>query len=109
MSEPEFSVLRQRAQAMLQGSAGAAELQLQNYSRARADLRDALTSDPNALQNIYAPALADLEGKNKNSQEGYWYLARAVNLSQGTPQGSQIAAYARVRYVRDSGSSSAWN
>ncbi len=109
LSEADFSILRQQSQAMLKGAAGAAELQLKNYAAARLDLRDALAFDPNDTRNVYALALADLDGKDRNAKEGYWYLARAVDLSQGTPQGTQIASYARNRYLQDGGSNAAWD
>lgn len=109
MTEAEFGNLRQKTQAMLKGAAGAAQLQRKDYSAARNDLREALALDPNNVANVYALALADLEGKDANAKEGYWYLGRAVDLSRGTPRGEQIAIYARDRYLRDGGSSAAWD
>ena len=109
MSIADFSSLRQQSQAMLKGAAGAAELALKNYAAARQDLRDAIAIDPKDPRNLYALALADLDGKDPNVEEGYWYLARVVNLSKGTAQGAQIATYARNRYLQDGGNSAAWD
>jgi len=65
--------------------------------------------NPNSAQDTYALALADLNGPDKNPKEGYWYMARAVDLAQGTPQGLEMAQFARAQYVKDGGSTSDWN
>ncbi len=109
MSQTDFAELRQRAQVMLAGAAGWAELQRKDYADARSYLRQSVALDPDNAQNVYALALADLEGANADLKEGYWYLARAVNLSQETPQGAQIAQFARARYIKDGGGTAAWN
>jgi len=109
MSDVDFSELRRRANAMLSGAAGAAELQMHDYMPARAYLHNAVAVQPDHAPDVYSLALADLNGKDPNRKEGYWCLARAVNLSQGTPQGVEIARFARARYVKDGGSTSDWN
>lgn len=105
----DFSRLQLTAQAMLKGAAGWAELQRKNYPGARNDLRDALALQPDVPKNVYAMAIAYLEGKDANPKEGYWYLARAVNLSRGTPEEAKVAQFARERYMKDGGTSAAWD
>ena len=109
MSPADFAELRQQTQAMLTGAAGWAQLQRKDYADARSYLRQAVALDPNNAPNDYALALADLDGPNADLKEGYWYLAKAVNLSQATPQGAQIAQFARARYLKDGGGPEAWN
>jgi hypothetical protein len=109
MSPADFAAMRQQAQAMLSGAAGWAQLQRKDYAGARGGLRQAVALDPDNAQNVYALALADLDGPNADLKEGYWYLAKAVNLSQATPQGAQIAQFARARYIKDGGSPVAWS
>ena len=109
MSEADFVQMQRQANAMLSGAAGAAELQMRDYIPARIYLHNAVAVEPNHAANVYALGLADLDGKDPNKKEGYWCLARAVNLSQGTPQGMEIARFARARYVKDGGSTSNWN
>ena len=109
MSDGEFAELERRANAMLSGAAGAAEVQMHDYVAARAYLHNAVAVQPNHAADVYFLALADLNGKDPNRKEGYWCLARAVNLSRGTPQGMQIARFARAQYVKDGGSTSDWN
>ncbi|HUI83226.1 MAG TPA: hypothetical protein VL240_03335, partial [Candidatus Binatia bacterium] len=109
MSPADFSQLETQASALLSGAAGWAELRRKDYPAARVYLHNAVAFDANNAQNIYALALADLDGPHANADEGYWYLARAVDLSQGTPQGAEIARFARARYRKDGGSSVAWD
>jgi hypothetical protein len=52
--------------------------------------------------------LALLNGKNRDQYRGYWYLARAANLTGGTPQGQEIANYAWREYVKDGGKAAGW-
>jgi hypothetical protein len=109
MSEADFVLLKRESNAMLSGAAGAAELHMKDYVSARVYLHNAVSVNDKNAEDDYALALADLGGSDKNMKEGYWYLARAVDLSQGTPQGLERARYARARYVKDGGSSSDWN
>ena len=109
MSQGDFAELCRRANAMLSGAAGAAEVQIRDYVAARVYLHNAVAVEPNQPADVYALALADLNGKDANRKEGYWCLARAVNLSRGTPQGIEIARFARARYVKDGGSTSDWS
>ncbi len=109
MSESDFARLRQQTLAMLKGAAGYAELQRKNNLAARSDLREAVALDPDRVSGVYALAVADLSGKNPDLKDGYWNLARAVQLSRGTPQGTQLAQYARSRYVNDGGTNAGWD
>ncbi len=109
MSEPDFTRLRQQTLARLKGAAGYAELQRKNNLAARNNLREAVALDPGRADDLYALALANLNGKNPDRKEGYWDLARAVELSRGSPQGTQIAQYARGRYVDDGGTNAGWD
>jgi hypothetical protein len=109
MSELDFALLRRQAYAMLSGAAGFAEVRMKDYPSARAYLHGAISIEPDNAQDLYNLALADLNGPNPNRKEGYLYLARAVDLSRGTPQGIQMAQYARARYVKDGGSTTDWN
>ncbi len=109
MSQSDFIELKRQANAMLSGAAGDAELRLHDYIAARIYFHNAVYVQPDNAAELYALALADLNGRDPNRREGYWYLARAVDLSKGTPQGIEIARFARAQYVKDGGSSSDWN
>ncbi len=109
MNSADFVLLTRKTNALLSGAAGAAELRMKDYVAARVYLHNAVAVDANNASDVYALALADLNGPDRNVNEGYWDLARAVNLSRGTPEGVEIAQFARARYVKDGGSSSDWN
>jgi hypothetical protein len=109
LPEAEFAQLRQRMLGTLHGTIGYALFQQRDYRNARTHLRTAVSFMADDAQFVYALGLADLEEPAPNPSEGYWYLARAVNLTQGTPAGRQIADYAASRYREEGGSDSAWN
>jgi hypothetical protein len=108
MRGEEFFRLRLLALNTLEGEAGLGYLQQKNYAAAQQYLRQAVASSPNNTRYVYGLALAMLEPKPPQD-EGYWFLARAVNLSRGTPRGAEIAEFARRRYVDAGGSESNWN
>jgi Predicted membrane protein len=109
MSSPEFLELQNATQAWLNGAAGFAYVHQQDYITARNYLRKAATLQPGNPQYVYELALADLSGKQPDSREGFLYLAKSVNLTQGTPAGQQIAQYAASRYRGAGGSEGDWN
>ncbi|HUK43249.1 MAG TPA: VWA domain-containing protein [Candidatus Bathyarchaeia archaeon] len=109
MNGADYSLLKRQAYVMLSSAAGFAELRLKDYISARLYLHNTLALQPDSARDAYNLAQADLNGPDKNTKEGYWELARAVDLSRGTPQGIAIARAARARYVKDGGSTEDWN
>lgn len=108
MLERNFQVLRQRVAVMLTGATGLCYLEIEDYLQARTTLQQAVASDPNNAQWVYGLGLALLNGKNRDEYRGYWYLARAANLTGGTPQGQEIASYARRAYHNEGGKEAGW-
>jgi tetratricopeptide (TPR) repeat protein len=108
MLDRNFQMLQQQVSIMLNGAIGMAYLSLQDYPRARPALEQAVASDPNNSQWVYGMGLALLNGKDRDPYRGYWYLARAANLTGGTPQGQEIANYAWRAYVKDGGKAEGW-
>jgi hypothetical protein len=108
MLDRNFQMVRQQVAIMLNGAVGLSYLAIEDYPRARAALQQAVASDPNNAQWVYGMGLALLNGKNRDQYRGYWYLARAANLTGGTPQGQQIANYARRAYQKDGGKDAGW-
>jgi tetratricopeptide (TPR) repeat protein len=109
MLDRNFQILRQQVGIMLTGATGLCYLEIEDYPNARVALQQAVTNDPNNAQWVYGLGLALLNGKNRDQYHGYWYLARASNLTEGTPQGQQIANYARSTYHNDGGKEAGWN
>ena len=108
MLDGNFQMLRQQAATMLTGATGLCYLEMQDYPQARVALQDAVTGDPNNSQLVYGLGLALLNGKNRDPYRGYWYLARAANLTGGTEQGKEIANYAWRTYYHDGGREAGW-
>jgi len=108
MLDRNFQMLQQQVAIMLNGAIGMAYLALQDYPRARPALEQAVASDPNNPQWVYGMGLALLNGKERDPYRGYWYLARAANLTGGTAQGQEIARYARETYHKGGGKDPGW-
>ena len=108
MLERNFQMLKQQVAIMLNGAVGLSYLAVEDYPQARMALEQAVASDPNNAQWVYGMGLALLNGKNRDQYRGYWYLARAANLTGGTPQGQEITNYAWREYVKDGGKAEGW-
>lgn len=108
MLDRNFQTLKQQVAIMLNGAVGLSYLAIEDYPRARMALEQAVASDPNNVQWVYGMGLALLNGKNRDQYRGYWYLARAANLTAGTPQGQEINNYAWRGYVKDGGKAEGW-
>jgi tetratricopeptide (TPR) repeat protein len=108
MLDRNFQMLKQQVAIMLNGAVGLSYLAIEDYPQARLALEQAVANDPNNAQLVYGMGLALLNGKNRDQYRGYWYLARAANLTGGTPQGQEIANYAWRSYVKDGGQAAGW-
>jgi tetratricopeptide (TPR) repeat protein len=108
MLDRNFQTLKQQVATMLSGAVGLSYLAIEDYPQARTALERAVASDPNNAQLVYGMGLALLNGKNRDQYRGYWYLARAANLTAGTPQGQEINNYAWRAYVKDGGKAEGW-
>ena len=108
-SAREFSDMQSATRAWLNGAAGFAYVHLRDYVTARSYLRKAATLQPENPQYVYELALSDLAGKQPEAAEGFVYLAKAVNLTQGTPAGAQIAQFAANRYREAGGTDKNWS
>ncbi len=108
MLDRNFQMLKQQVAMMLNGAVGLSYLAIEDYPQARTHLEQAVASDPNNMQLVYGMGLALLNGKNRDQYRGYWYLARAANLTAGTPQGQEINNYAWREYTKDGGKAEGW-
>jgi tetratricopeptide (TPR) repeat protein len=108
MLDRNFQMLKQQVANMLNGAVGLSYLAIEDYPQARMALEQAVASDPNNAQLVYGMGLALLNGKNRDQYRGYWYLARAANLTAGTLQGQEINNYAWQAYVKDGGKAEGW-
>ena len=105
----DFAALRRHVESTLNGALGLAYVDRQQYQLARTPLQQAVAVDPANPQYAYALGLALLLSGDADSQNAFLYLARAADLTQGTPAGQQIAEFARKQYHRAGGSDADWN
>jgi hypothetical protein len=109
MRDGEFILLQRQVVSVLDGEAGLGYLAEKDYPSARRYLHESVAIRPEDPRYLYGLALALLDGKDPMQQEGYLYLARVVNLTQGSAGGQQIAAYAQQKFEKSGGSASGWN
>lgn len=104
----DWDKLKAQAKPIFAGAAGMAALQAKNYPEAQKDLLMAVEANPNDLQNVYPLALSFLSTKPIDVK-GLWYIARAVNLANGSPAQAQIANYGKAAYTKYHGGEDGWN
>jgi Mg-chelatase subunit ChlD len=109
MLDANYQLLRRQTEAILDGQIGLAYVDEKQYRLARSYLREAVASQPDNTQYVYGLATALLTGENRDEDDGFWYLARAVDLTRGTAWGAQLAEYARKEYHSQGGSEADWN
>jgi tetratricopeptide (TPR) repeat protein len=105
----DFAALRRHVESSLNGILGLAYVDRRLYQKALTPLQQAAAVDPENPQYAYGLGLALLYSKDANQQNAFIYLARAANLTQGTPAGQQISEFARKEYHKAGGSNADWN
>jgi tetratricopeptide (TPR) repeat protein len=105
----DFAALRRHVESSLNGVLGLAYVDRRLYQQALTPLQQAVAVDPGNPQYAYALGLALLYSKDANQQNAFLYLARAANMTQGTPSGQQINDFARKEYHKAGGSDADWN
>ena len=108
MSDPDFEKLKSQMSTIFNGVSGIAALQSKNFPQAEERLRAAVQGDPNDLRNVYPLALAYLTATPPDSVNGLFFIARAANLSAGSPGQAQIMAYGKSQYTKYHGSDQGW-
>jgi tetratricopeptide (TPR) repeat protein len=109
MHDGDFAALRRHVEAQLQGALGLIYVAREEYQEAKTPLQQAVASDASNAQYAYGLGLALLLAKEPDPARAYFYLARAANITQGTPQGQEIAEFARKSYRKAGGKDADWN
>ena len=107
MSADDYTKLKTQVTPIFQRAIGLAALQQKNYPQAAEALSAAVQSNPNDLQSVYPLALAYLSQKPLDPKGLFW-IARAVNLAQGSPAQAQIAAFGKSAYTKYHGGDDGW-
>ena len=108
-SDADFQKLKSQTTAIFNAAAGLAAFQAKDYAKAEQYLRAAVEADPANLLNVYDLALAYLApGPAEKDLDGLFFIARAVNLAQGTGK-DQIAKFGKSKYNKYHGSEEGWS
>jgi hypothetical protein len=108
MRDIDYAILKQYVWRSLTGAAGLTYLDLKDYSTAASFLQQVVSAVPDDPRYVFGLGNALTHLKDREP-EAFWYLARAVNLSSYSPQGQEIAAYARDQYHHAGGSDRDWD
>ena len=108
-SDADFQKLKSQTTAIFNAAAGLAAFQAKDYAKAEQYLRAAVEADPANLLNVYDLALSYLApGPAEKDLDGLFFIARAVNLAQGTGK-DQIAKFGKSKYNKYHGSEEGWS
>lgn len=105
MADADFEKFKTQTSIIFNGAVGYAAWQNKDYATAQKHLRAAVDADPNNLSDVYFLALSYLEA-TPNNPAGFWFVARAVVLSNNN---AQILKYGRLKYKKYHGSEDGWN
>jgi tetratricopeptide (TPR) repeat protein len=110
-TDTEFVRTKLQFMAVFDGALGFAALQAKDYAKAKHYYIEAVTIDPDNLQDAYQLSVAQLEGSPLDPL-GFWYAARAMAIARtvrNTAAATEIEKYARSRYQRYHGSEEGWD
>ena len=94
--DTEFETQKKQMAAIFNGSAGRGALNLKDFANAPKYFTEAVTIDPNNLNDVYGAALAYLTPQPINPV-GLWYAARATALGKGN---QQLDKYGHYKYQK---------
>jgi hypothetical protein len=109
VSDADFQKQKTQLAGLLDSVAGFAALQLKDNATAEKDLRAAVETDPNNVENVYPLALASLTATPEDDVNGLFFMARAVNLVKDPAGKAQITKFGHSKYVKYHGSEEGWN
>ncbi len=97
MSDDDFAKQKKPGIAFFNSSAGAAALQMKDYPGAVAAFKAALAAKPDDAVSAYRLGLAYLAMNPPQALDGFWALARAVNLK--VPDSDKVKDYLRAKVL----------
>jgi tetratricopeptide (TPR) repeat protein len=109
VSDADFEKQKTQMAGLLDSVAGFAALQLKDNATAEKDLRAAVDTDPNNVENVYPLALASLTATPEDDVNGLFFIARAINLVKDPAGKAQITKFGHSKYVKYHGSEEGWN
>jgi len=108
-SDADFKALHDHVTKIFYGAAGFGAIQSKDFAQARANYLKAVEIEPAELQDLFQLGIADLE-MSPMDLNGFWYLAKAYNLSKENNAAQQsIAQYGKAKYHRFHGGDDGWD
>ena len=109
LSDADFKKLKDQMTVIFAGAAGFGALQAKDYAAAKDFYLKSVKIDPTNLQDVYQLGIASLES-NPVDPLGFWYIAKAVNLSKGNDATvKQINSYGQSKYKKYHGGADGWD
>jgi tetratricopeptide (TPR) repeat protein len=109
LSAADAKKMKDQMTVIFAGAAGFGALQAKDYDAAKKAYLKSVQIDPTSLQDVYQLGLASLEA-NPVDPLGFWYIAKAVNLSKGNDAAvKQINAYGQSKYKKYHGGVDGWD
>jgi hypothetical protein len=97
MSDDDFAKQKKPGIAFFDSSAGAAALQMKDYPGAVNAFKAALANKPDDAVSAYRLGLAYLAMAPPQTLDGFWALARAINLK--VPDGDKVKEYLKQKLL----------
>lgn len=108
VSAADWDKLKSTTTGIFNNSTGMAAYAAKDFAKAEKYLGAGVQADPTNLTEVYYLALADLApGAAEDDVNGLFFIARAVNLAQGTGKDT-IAKFGKSKYVKYHGSEEGW-
>ena len=104
----DWDKLKTQVTPIFNAAVGLAALQNKNYPEAQQKLSAAVQANPKDFTTVYQLALSYLSQKPINPV-GLWWIARAINLAQGSPAQAQISNYGKRAYSAYHGGDDGWD
>jgi len=98
MNDQQYAQEKKSLTVLFHSIAGIASTQLKDYKAAVDSFKAALVVDPTDAVNNYRLGVAYLQQEPPQSMDGFWALARAINLK--VPGEAQVRDYLRKQMLR---------
>ncbi len=98
MNDQQYAQQKKSLTVLFNSIAGIASTQLKDYKAAVDSFKAALAVDPTDALNNYRLGVAYLQQEPPQSMDGFWALARAINLK--VPGEAQVRDYLRKQMLR---------
>jgi tetratricopeptide (TPR) repeat protein len=111
LTDTAFERTKEQMSAVFNGALGYAALQAKDYDKARRHYREAVTAEPDNLQDVYQLAVSQLEGMPLDAL-GFWFAARSIAIARAARNetaANDIDRYVRSRYRLYRGSEEGWD